>query len=380
MSKKLPTVWTATEHTKAKIAILKGYLDAWFRILGKTRKNQPILYVDGFAGPGIYANHNEGSPLAAVAAAAGAINQLNGAFIAQGLHCAFIEKDQERYEKLKECLAPHQGNALLGISHYRCEFVDGIEAVRKALPGPFNGDGPLFVFADPFGGTGIPFKTFAACMAGAASELLINLDADGIGRIFKADNNNREEQLTALFGDESWRDVLSLADPLPQTSLKILNLYKQRIRTLPGVKYVWSFAMRGSNDAINYHLVFASKHPLGLEKMKEAMKKLDQTGTYSFSDAHVDQHALFKGDNEAHYADGLWRVFEGKTVSYDEVHTYALNETPFLNAKSMLKNLEGREMVIPVLYQGAIRKKGDFPDEKVQSLRFGTFAEPTLFN
>ena len=52
MSKKLPTVWTATEHTKAKIAILKGYLDAWFRILGKTRKNQPILYVDGFAGPG----------------------------------------------------------------------------------------------------------------------------------------------------------------------------------------------------------------------------------------------------------------------------------------------------------------------------------------
>lgn len=46
----------------------------------------------------------------------------------------------------------------------------------------------------------------------------------------------------------------------------------------------------------------------------------------------------------------------------------------------MLKNLEGRELVVPVLYPGATRKKGDFPEEKVQSLRFGTFAEPTLFN
>jgi len=316
--------------------------------------------------------------LAAVAAAAGAITHLDGAFIARGLHCAFIEKDAKRYEKLKESLAPHLGKPRLGITHYECEFVDGVDLIKKALPGPFCGDGPMFVFADPFGGTGIPFSTFAICMAGAASELLINLDADGIARIFQADNPRREEQLTALFGDESWRQALTASDPLPQLSLKILNLYKQRLRTLPGVKYIWSFAMRGTTDNINYHLVFASKHPLGLEKMKEAMKAIDQTGSYSFSDAHVNQHALFQDDNEEYFANQLWTVFEGRTASYDEVLTYALNETPFLNAKGMLRSLEDRERVVPLLVPGAHRKKGDFAIEKIHSLRFGAFGQCQL--
>ena len=55
-------------HTIAKIAILKGYLKAWFRILGARRPGELILYVDGFAGPGHYRNHDEGSPLAALRA------------------------------------------------------------------------------------------------------------------------------------------------------------------------------------------------------------------------------------------------------------------------------------------------------------------------
>ena len=34
MSKRMPVVWDAAPHTIAKIAILRGYLKAWFRILG----------------------------------------------------------------------------------------------------------------------------------------------------------------------------------------------------------------------------------------------------------------------------------------------------------------------------------------------------------
>jgi three-Cys-motif partner protein len=370
MTKRLPKVWTAEAHTKAKIAILKSYLHAWFRILALSRRDQTILYVDGFAGPGYYTNHEEGSPLAAVAAAQSTIADLGAQFIARGLHCAFIEKDSVRYGILKEALAPHFGQPKLGLSHHHCEFVDGIERVRQEVPGPFQGQGPLFIFADPFGGTGIPLCTFASCMGGGASELLINLDADGIGRIFQADNPNRDEQLTDLFGDESWRQTLNQGDPLPQLSLKILNLYKLRLRTLPGVKHLWSFAMRGAQDNINYHLVFVTKHSRGLEKMKEAMRAIDQTGTYSFSDAHAEQHTLFRDDDEAFYTDRLWSAFQGKTVSYGEVHLYALDETPFLNGKSMLRSLEQQGRVEPKLVAGVNRKKGDFSSEKIHSLHF----------
>ena len=43
-------------------------------------------------------------------------------------------------------------------------------------------------------------------MKGTSSELLINLDTDGIARIFLAQsNNNRARQLTDLFGDTAWK-------------------------------------------------------------------------------------------------------------------------------------------------------------------------------
>jgi three-Cys-motif partner protein len=373
MSKKLPTIWAADPHTIAKITLLGYYLDAWFRILGLTMRNQTILYVDGFAGPGTYINHSEGSPLAALRAADAAIANLGTRFAAKEIYCAFIEKDEKRYEVLKGALAEFSDRSKLKLDPLCCEFAEGIEQVRRKVTGSFHGGGPLFVFADPFGGTGIPFQTFARCMEGQASELLINLDADGIGRIFQANNLRREEQLTELFGDDSWRHALDASASLAQLSLAILQLYKQKLRDLPGVRFVWSFAMRNDTDQISYYLVFASKHPLGLEKMKEAMRRIDQTGTFSFSDAHVDQHRLFDEDNDAHYANLMWHEFKGGTVHYEEVRIWALNETPFVNAKSMLRELEADGRVVAELRPGVVRKKGDFAEDKIAALRFQQF-------
>ena len=190
MSAKLPTIWEADPHTIAKIEILKGYLTAWLRILGSTRKGETIVYVDGFAGPGRYKNHAEGSPLGALNVAVGAIRALDDKFIARQLHGAFIEKDPQRFAHLEEIIAPFETASGIGITKLCCDFVEGIKQLQQKLPAAFSGKMPLFIFADPFGGTGIPFQTFAECMHGDCSELLINLDADGIGRIFSADSNN----------------------------------------------------------------------------------------------------------------------------------------------------------------------------------------------
>jgi three-Cys-motif partner protein len=377
MSKRLPVVWDADPHTIAKIEILKAYLNAWFRILGMSRRGEKILYVDGFAGPGRYRNHAEGSPLAAIRAAEKTIQSLDEKFIAAELHCAFIESHTERFKVLSETVEPFLGKRGIGITLKKCEFVEGIEEIRKKLPGPFRGDGPLFVFADPFGGTGIPFKTFARCMDGETAELLINLDADGIGRIFAADNNNRDVQLTELFGSDCWRKELTAIGDLKKLSVQILDLYKKRLRTLPGVKFVWSFAMRGSKNAINYHLVFATKHPLGMEKMKEAMKSIDKSGSYSFSDAHVEQQVLFRDDNEDAYADALFQEYDGKTISWEDARVFALNETPFINPKSMLAVLEKQERLRVETYGNQPRKAGSFPEAKVRALRFGRFGVST---
>jgi three-Cys-motif partner protein len=46
------TVWELRPHTEAKHQLLTGYLKAWFPIL--SRWNDRIMFLDGFAGPGIY--------------------------------------------------------------------------------------------------------------------------------------------------------------------------------------------------------------------------------------------------------------------------------------------------------------------------------------
>ena len=56
------TVWPAEAHTLAKIEILKRYLEAWFHILGTTRKKDTLLFIDGFAGPGKYSAWRRGIP------------------------------------------------------------------------------------------------------------------------------------------------------------------------------------------------------------------------------------------------------------------------------------------------------------------------------
>ena len=149
----------------------------------------------------------------------------------------------------------------------------------------------------------------------------------------------------------------------------MLNLYKQNLRRLPNIRYEFAFEMRSRSRSLNYYLVFASQHYLGLEKMKEAMKKVDQTGDYHFSDAHVNQQTLFRFDKPENSSHLMFARFEGKVVQYDELRDFALNETPFINPKGMLKDLENKDL-ITVSSRDPQRRKGTFNEENIIKITF----------
>src|SRR6266511_1485372 len=67
MSRIPDTRWSIPEHTRAKHIILRRYLDAWFPIMAT--QSQRLVYIDGFAGPGRYADGDDGSPIIALKAA-----------------------------------------------------------------------------------------------------------------------------------------------------------------------------------------------------------------------------------------------------------------------------------------------------------------------
>jgi len=373
-TKQCDTVWKAEPHTIAKVKLLSAYLKAWFSILGTTRsrRGQEILYVDGFAGPGEYTNYASGSPIEAVNAAISARISHHQKWTAGDIYCAFVDQDMDRIEHLKRRLGTVKKHRNVHVSTYAMTFVDGLSAIRAEHPHPFAQNPPLFVFIDPFGATGAPFTAVAEILRSRSSEVLINLDADGIARIFCAGKDaKRDDLLTEIFGDASWQTSLSLRASFDVLCRQILDLYKRRLRLLSGIGYVFAFEMRGKADSLNYFLVFASGHPLGLEKMKEAMKSIDQSGTYAFCDANVGQSLLFRFDDPADFARRMFDHFRGERATRLELWDYALNDTPFINPKQMLKWLENNDSIADVeLLPGKKRRKGTFSEDAVAAVLF----------
>jgi three-Cys-motif partner protein len=360
-------LWEAAPHTLAKIEIVRQYLVRWFQILGLKHRSGRLVYIDGFAGPGAYTNTSDSSPLAALRAAAQAL-QSTPAIGSKEFCFLFTEKEQWCAEHLRAVIKKEVLPRQIQWDVRQESFEDGVGGILKEIR--LNGQqlAPTFAFIDPFGATGLPFRVIQEILSYPSCEVLLNLDSDGIARLFKAsDFAKNEAHLHSLFGDGTWRSVLHPSAGIRELSRQILTLYKQRLRSITGVRYVFAFAMHDANGRLSYHLVFASQHPLGLEKMKEAMESVDKSGLYTFSDATAGQSELpFDFKLPDAFARRMLATLRGTPRPYSQFHDYALNETPFRNPKSMLEHLK-QQGVVDVVWKGAPTKRG-FPEDRIQTI------------
>ncbi|MEI8342735.1 MAG: three-Cys-motif partner protein TcmP, partial [Verrucomicrobiota bacterium] len=265
-----------------------------------------------------------------------------------------------------ERMKPFSGTPEVQIHLVHDQFANGMIRLKDQMPDLFQQTCPKFFFIDPFGAKGVPFATVSDILSNRFTEVLINLDADGIARILRANTSAVYERLlTEIFGDDSWRKI-SRSSSFSQQCREVLNLYKGNLRK--HAQYIFSFEMKTSESALNYFLVFASQHPRGLEKMKEAMKKIDQDGSYRFSDTSVGQTIMFRGDDSNLFSKAMKMHFAGRKVSFEELRDFALNETPFLNPKQMLKQLEADGFI--TVESSDQRRKGTFNEAKIRSIEF----------
>jgi len=359
-------LWEAKPHTLAKIEIVRRYLFLWFLILGTNPRHKRLAYIDGFAGPGRYSNSEQSSPIAALQAAKTAIERPGSKLENVEFSFLFVEKRKEFVENLESVVSANSWPPNIKWKIEQGSFEEKVGGILSDIRRQRQQLAPTFAFVDPFGATGLPFRVIAEILSHPSCEVLLNLDSDGIGRLITAQEFEKNQQnLDELFGDRSWLQ-LNPALPMAKLSSAVLALFKKRLRSLPDVRYVFAFAMNTSERQLNYHLVFASRHSLGLEKMKEAMKTVDQTGSYSFSDDSIGQGLLFKFDFPGEYAAKMQASLGGAWRPYAEYREYALNETPFINPKAMLEHLKlsGK---IQVSWRGASARSG-FPEDKISSI------------
>ena len=125
--------------------------------------------------------------------------------------------------------------------------------------------------------------------------------------------------------------------------------------------------MRDCDRKTIYYLFFASNHPLGHVKMKEAFWKIDPSSGFCFSDAtNPDQPVLFEIDETLGLATDLSREFAKRKVPVEEVKRYVEDTTPFVatHMRDALKLLEDEGQMKAGEYKldGSRRRKNTYPE------------------
>ena len=91
------------------------------------------------------------------------------------------------------------------------------------------------------------------------------------------------DNFDALFGAPGWREFRERNGAPRKNGIR--EYYGSQLRSVGGARLIRSFEMRNKRDQTDYFLFFATNSRKGLSAMKRSMWKVDEMGTFQFSDA-----------------------------------------------------------------------------------------------
>jgi len=327
--------------------------------------NGRIVYIDGFAGPGRYGAGEDGSPVVVLKAARDHAYPIKGELI-----CIFVEDDLDRCKHLKGVLDELSPTLPRHVkwSVVHGKFDEHLTKTFKLIETQKQNIAPTLVFIDPFGFSHTPFQTICKIVKNSRCEVLVNFMYEEVNRFLSVEKH--AEDYDELFGTGEWRNVLELSGAAERRKA-IHDIYLKQLKT--AAKYVHSFEMLNKGNSTDYFLFFATNSLKGLEKMKEAMWKVDDTGSFQFSD-HSDARGLMSlfsaQPNLAPLREAILRKFRGKEIAVEELRDWLVAETEFLPKHLKVPILAPMEQAgeVSVVNPTAKRRKGTFSDGTI--LRF----------
>jgi three-Cys-motif partner protein len=286
-------VWPLDPHTRAKHELLRHYLGAWFPILSSSGR-QRIVFLDGFAGPGIYKGGEPGSPIVALDVLLG-----HPHFARWGTEFVFLflEPHTQRYQSLLEQLEQRRRRqagwpANVRIHASNTAFEEWAASILATLDQQRKALAPTFAFVDPFGFSGARLDLLCRLLAFDTCEVLFTFMVDHVNRFVTEEKVS--DHLTNLFGTNEYRQA---AGPAGEPRKAFLHdLYQRQLQARCGFTYVKSFEMVGYNGHTGYYLFHGTRSLTGLSRMKDAMWKVDPGGGFRFSDRLAGQDVLFRDD------------------------------------------------------------------------------------
>ncbi|MDX3657949.1 three-Cys-motif partner protein TcmP [Streptomyces sp. ID05-26A] len=258
-----------------KHGILSRYIVPFTMKVGSTAENKRVVYIDGYAGAGIYNDGTKGSPALILKTAVEMSDK-------RTLECLFIEKNKDHFERLSGLVAEHKKNgvatdALRGEVHQRLPAF--LERAKSA---------PLLCFLDPFG-LGIPFSDIVHIFETRSAsqiptEVILNFSANAIRRIgpfaSKAHPTTGEQKTLARVdtacGGDWWRKVYCDAADKDKAVEQIAYGFMQRLaKAISGGGFAIQVQKKPSHKPV-YYLVFITKNYVGLDVFTQAVSSAQE--------------------------------------------------------------------------------------------------------
>ncbi len=254
-----------------KHGILKRYIKPWASKVGSTAEGKRVVYVDGYAGPGRYADGTDGSP-ALVLSTARAVDYRN-------IECHFVERRRADFARLSGLVGAAQADGVSCVAHKgRLEaHLDRLLQLTAASP--------LFLFLDPFG-LAISFEDITGKAMGGVhggrmrkTEVLLNFSANAVRRIGafldpSSTAKNRQATLNSMdraCGGSWWRDLFVRFETNEERVEAIAHEFMRRAAQAAGSGgWVFPVKNRATLQPV-YHLVYLSRHPDGMLLFGDAL-------------------------------------------------------------------------------------------------------------
>jgi three-Cys-motif partner protein len=273
-----PLLWVREDHTKAKHDLLLAFFNKWvsvhsghFTRLGRGR----VRIYDGFAGPGVYAGGEPGSPHIMLEALLDNAN-LTDRWSSVRYEFSFVERDAGRARRLEEVLTEAEARARAdGRWTDRVTWSVTCGLYEDNVPSDVPSPSALFLFIDPFGYSHSPMTLTKALVQQPKSDTLIFLPLSFVHRF--ADREGQDAALDRFFGTPSWRDVPNG----PERPAVLLNLFKSQL-VAAGLRWTGAFRLKPPEGGNEYWIVGASGHWLGYESIKEGFWAADPRNGQGF--------------------------------------------------------------------------------------------------
>lgn len=343
-------------QSNIKAKIVAKYFYVWATIIVHHARARNIAFVDLFAGQGRYEDGSDSTPILVLETA------INNVPIAKSASFWFNDHNANFIATLEETAQTLPGiDKLNKLPEFSTVKVDD-QLVEKLKQ---RANIPTLLFIDPWGYKSLSLDLINSVLQHPKSEVIFFFNYLRINAAIT--NRYFEQHIYNLFGQITANELRN------RIRTEDLNSYAREVAVVDAVtsalqsdyaKFVQSF--RFLNDAgtrCTHHLIFATKHPLGLAKMKDIMAPFS-TGTidgvpdYEYNPAALRQHPLELADPIADLGVLLLRLFSGQTKTVKQIYEDHQAQGGYLkkNYRTALLRLESEGRIQANPNKGTRRK------------------------